>query len=77
MFVSRSKDVRYMAVWGYARLVGYNEQYELVPDILKDVEVSPDGKTYTFPPAPRPPLVERRSVHDRGLPVLVGGRGAA
>ena len=48
MFVSRAKDVRYMAVWGYARLVGYNEKYELVPDILKDIEVSPDGSTYTF-----------------------------
>ena len=47
-FASRSKDVRYMAVWGYARLVGYNEKYELVPDILKDVEMGPDGKSYTF-----------------------------
>ncbi len=48
MFVSRSKDVRYMSVWGYARLVGYNEDYELVPDILRDYEVSEDGRTYTF-----------------------------
>ena len=48
MYVSRSKDVRYMAVWGYARLVGYNEKYELVPDILKDVEVSPDGSVVTL-----------------------------
>ncbi|MEM7499234.1 MAG: ABC transporter substrate-binding protein [Pseudomonadota bacterium] len=47
-FVSRAKDVRYMAAWGYARLVGYDESYALVPDILKDVEVSADGKTYTF-----------------------------
>ncbi len=48
MFVSRSKDVRYMAVWGYARLVGYNEKYELVPDILRDVEISDDGRAVTF-----------------------------
>ena len=48
MFVSRSKDVRYMAVWGYARLVGYNEKYELVPDILKDFEISEDGNAITF-----------------------------
>lgn len=47
-FVSRSKDVRYMAVWGYARLVGYNERYELVPDILKSVEVTDGGRTFTF-----------------------------
>lgn len=47
-FVSRSKDVRYMAVWGYARLVGYNERYELVPDILKDIEVADGGRTFTL-----------------------------
>ena len=47
-FVSRSKDVRYVAVWGYARLVGYNERYELVPDILRDVEVADGGRTFTL-----------------------------
>ena len=47
-FVSRSKDVRYMAVWGYARLVGYNARYELVPDILKAVEVTDGGRTVTL-----------------------------
>ncbi len=48
MFISRSKDVRYMSVWGYARLVGYNEDYELVPDILRDFRISPDGRTGTL-----------------------------
>ena len=48
MFVSRSKDVRYMAVWGYARLVGYNDDYQLVPDILKNFEVSEDGREVTL-----------------------------
>ncbi len=47
-FVTRSKDVRYMAVWGYARLVGYNSDYDLVPDILKAADVSPDGRTVTL-----------------------------
>ena len=37
--ISRSKDVRQMVVYGYARLVGYNQDYELKPDILRDVEV--------------------------------------
>ncbi|MEM9966756.1 MAG: ABC transporter substrate-binding protein [Pseudomonadota bacterium] len=37
--VTRSKDVRQMVVYGYARLVGYGPDYQLYPDILSDVEV--------------------------------------
>ena len=48
MFVTRSKDVRYMAAYGYARLVGYDADYNLVPDILRDFEVSPDGRSITL-----------------------------
>ncbi|MEM7743314.1 MAG: ABC transporter substrate-binding protein [Pseudomonadota bacterium] len=47
-FVSRSKDVRYMSVWGYARLVGYDADYKMVADLLRDFEVSDDGRTVTF-----------------------------
>ncbi len=36
--VSRSKDVRQMVVYGYARLVGYDHNYELYPDILRDYD---------------------------------------
>ncbi len=42
--VTRSKDVRQMVVYGYARLVGYTPQYELYPDILRDVEVIENRK---------------------------------
>ncbi|MFY0645985.1 ABC transporter substrate-binding protein [Sulfitobacter geojensis] len=42
--VTRSKDVRQMVVYGYARLVGYGPDYELYPDILRDVEVIEDRK---------------------------------
>ena len=42
--VTRSKDVRQMVVYGYARLVGYDAEYELYPDILRDVEVIEDRK---------------------------------
>lgn len=45
--IGRAKDVRLINVWGYARLVGYNEEMELVPDILKDVEVE-DGRIFTL-----------------------------
>lgn len=40
--IAKSKNIRYMVVWGYARLVGYNEDYDLQPDLLKDVEVEDD-----------------------------------
>jgi peptide/nickel transport system substrate-binding protein len=45
--IGRSKDVRLINVWGYARLVGYTEDLELVPDILADVEVE-DGSSFTL-----------------------------
>ena len=45
--VSRSKDVRQMVVYGYARLVGYQPDYSLAPDILKSVDVE-QGRKYTL-----------------------------
>ncbi|UOM34265.1 ABC transporter substrate-binding protein [Acuticoccus sp. I52.16.1] len=45
--IGRSKDVRLINVWGYARLVGYDEHYELQPDILKAVDEE-DGRIFTF-----------------------------
>lgn len=45
--VTRSKDVRQMVVYGYARLVGYDQNYQLKPDILRDYEVE-DGRIFTL-----------------------------
>ncbi|MGB3246092.1 MAG: ABC transporter substrate-binding protein, partial [Sulfitobacter sp.] len=45
--VSRSKDVRQMVVYGYARLVGYAPDYSLYPDILRDVTVQ-EGRRFTL-----------------------------
>ncbi len=45
--VTRSKDVRQMVVYGYARLVGYDTNYELYPDILRDIEVE-DNRRFTL-----------------------------
>ncbi|QUJ76683.1 ABC transporter substrate-binding protein [Sulfitobacter albidus] len=42
--VSRTKDIRQMVVYGYARLVGYGEDYALRPDILRDVTVEDERK---------------------------------
>ncbi|MCB4454832.1 ABC transporter substrate-binding protein [Leisingera sp. McT4-56] len=36
--VTRSKDIRQMVVYGYARLAGYDEKYQLRPDILLGYE---------------------------------------
>lgn len=45
--VHRSKDVRLLAVYGYARLVGYDKEFNLVPDILEDVEIK-QGRIFTL-----------------------------
>jgi peptide/nickel transport system substrate-binding protein len=44
---TRAKDIRYMVVYGYARLVGYDHNYELKPDILRAVDVE-EGRIFTF-----------------------------
>jgi peptide/nickel transport system substrate-binding protein len=45
--MSSAKDTRYLTMYGYARLVGYNAKYELVPDILEAFEVE-EGRIFTF-----------------------------
>ena len=45
--VSRSKDIRQMVVYGYARLVGYDFNYELQPDILESYE-NDGNRKFTF-----------------------------
>lgn len=45
--IGRAKDVRLINVWGYARLMGYNDKLELVPDLLADVDVE-DGRIFTL-----------------------------
>lgn len=45
MLVTRAKDTRLMVVYGYARLVGYDEKLALQTDILERVEVE-DGRSF-------------------------------
>lgn len=47
MLAGRARDVRMMVVFGYARLVGYTPDFEIVPDILEAFEVE-DQKKFTF-----------------------------
>ena len=45
--IGRARDVRLLFVYGYARLVGYNQNLELVPDILARVDVR-DNREFTL-----------------------------
>jgi len=45
--VGRSRDIRMMVVYGYARLMAYTPELDLVPDILREVTVE-DGRIFTF-----------------------------
>lgn len=38
MLMAKDRDIRMMAVYGYSRLVGYDEQLRIVPDILERVD---------------------------------------
>lgn len=43
----KDKDVRLLNVWGYARLVGYDENLQIRPDILKAIEIT-DNRIFTM-----------------------------
>lgn len=47
MLIGRPKDVRLLVVYGYARLVGYDDQFGLHPDILESFEIK-DGRIFTL-----------------------------
>jgi peptide/nickel transport system substrate-binding protein len=47
MLIGRSRDVRMLTVYGYARLVGYNRKLDIVPDILQSIEVQ-KGRVFTL-----------------------------
>jgi len=47
MLMAKPKDIRMMTVYGYARLVGYTREFEIVPDILESIEVE-DNRVFTM-----------------------------
>ncbi len=47
MLIGRARDVRMLVVYGYARLVGYDRNLQVVPDILESMEVK-DDKVFTM-----------------------------
>ncbi len=47
LLMGKQKDIRQLIVYGYARLVGYNTQFELVPDLLLDIDIE-EGRIFTL-----------------------------
>ncbi|MFC6747442.1 ABC transporter substrate-binding protein [Methylobacterium persicinum] len=44
--IAKARDVRYLSVYGYTRLVGYDAALDLRPDVLERVDVQ--GGRFTF-----------------------------
>jgi peptide/nickel transport system substrate-binding protein len=47
MLIGGQRDIRLMTIYGYARLVGYDENLNLTADILESFEVA-EGRLFTF-----------------------------
>ncbi len=47
MLLGRAKDIRMLVVYGYARLVGYDKNFNIVPDIAETFGVK-EGREFTF-----------------------------
>ena len=45
--MGKQKDVRQIVVYGYARLLAYTPEHELVPDILSSIDVR-EGREFTL-----------------------------
>jgi peptide/nickel transport system substrate-binding protein len=47
ILLPKDKDIRLLNVWGYARLAGYDENFQIRPDILASIDVS-EGRSFTL-----------------------------
>lgn len=47
MLIGKAKDIKLVPLYGYSRLVGFNEKFELEADILERYEVE-EGRIFTF-----------------------------
>jgi peptide/nickel transport system substrate-binding protein len=45
--VGRARDIRYISTWAYTRLVGYDRQLQLVPDLVEKLD-NDDDRVFTF-----------------------------
>ncbi|HUK05641.1 MAG TPA: ABC transporter substrate-binding protein [Burkholderiales bacterium] len=47
MLIGRGRDVRMLVVYGYARLVGYDRDFKIQPDLLESIDVK-DERVFTM-----------------------------
>jgi peptide/nickel transport system substrate-binding protein len=47
LLMGDQRDIRFITLYGYSRLVGFSEKLEIVPDILQSFDVE-DGRIFTF-----------------------------
>ena len=47
MLMAKDRDIRMMVVYGYSRLVGYDEQLKIVPDIVEKLD-DEGSRVFTF-----------------------------
>ena len=47
MIMAKQKDIRMMMVYGYGRLIGYDANLDLVPDILESIDIE-QGRIFTM-----------------------------
>ena len=48
MLIGTPKDLKLAFVYGYARLVRFDRNYQIVPDIAERIEVKDGGRSFTF-----------------------------
>ena len=73
MLMGDQRDLRFMTVFSYARLVTFDEKLNLVPDILQSLD-DQDDKVFTLHLRPGHKWSDGQPLHGRGLPLLLGRR---
>ncbi len=71
--IGSAKDIRLMTIYGYTRLVGYDEKLNLQPDILESYETVED-RIFTFHLREGHKWSGRHAVDRRGLSLLLRRR---
>ena len=72
MRMGKAKDIRMMTVYGYARLIGFNDEYQLVPDFLEKFE-SEERRIFTLHLRKGHKWSDGHSFYLGGFPLLFRG----